>query len=114
MKWRIYYGDGSTFDSSQGEPSDAPAFNVQCIVENDPDVGRVILADDDWYYFDVAWGRWLKSDLYGLLDKLLNRIQIEGVMSGRSTKSYREVLAQALADPDFPVKSATKSRELRK
>lgn len=114
LNWRIYYDDGSTFDSSDGAPEDAPAFGVQCIVERDPDVGRIILADDDWYYFDVKWGRWLKSDLYGMLDKLLARIDIVGVMSGRNAQPYREIMALAKDDADFPVKSATKSRELRK
>ena len=30
--WRIYYADGSTFDSGQGEWADAPPFGVQCVV----------------------------------------------------------------------------------
>lgn len=30
--WRIYYADGSTFDSKQGSWADAPPFGVQCIV----------------------------------------------------------------------------------
>jgi len=30
--WRIYYADGSTFDSTQGTWADAPPFGVQCIV----------------------------------------------------------------------------------
>jgi hypothetical protein len=116
LKWRIYYGDGNTYDSSMGSPENAPSRNVQCIVEHDPDVGRVILADDDWYYFDTAWQRWLKSDIHGLLDKLLERpaVTITGVMSGRSIQSYREVIAMAQADPDFPLKSSVKSREVRR
>jgi hypothetical protein len=30
-KWKIYYGDGSTYSSSDGSPFDAPAHNVQII-----------------------------------------------------------------------------------
>lgn len=30
--WRIYYADGSTFDSTQGQWADAPPFGVQCVV----------------------------------------------------------------------------------
>jgi hypothetical protein len=30
--WRIYYADGSTFDSTMGRWADAPAFGVQCVV----------------------------------------------------------------------------------
>lgn len=30
--WRIYYGDGSTFDSSQGSWTDAPDEDVQIVM----------------------------------------------------------------------------------
>lgn len=29
--WRLYYGDGTTFDSTQGSWEDAPATNVQVL-----------------------------------------------------------------------------------
>ena len=109
--WRIYYDDGSTFDSSMGAPDDAPSAGVQCIVEPDRDAGRVVLNSFDWYYFHPESGMWWGSDLYGMLDKLLHRIPIEGVCSGRNCKHYREILDRALSDPDFPPKSAKVRRE---
>ena len=46
LAWRIYYGDGSTFSSADGAPSDAPSTNVQAIaLEADPTIGRRISAD---------------------------------------------------------------------
>lgn len=110
--WRVYYDDGTTFDSRQGRPDDAPSAGVQCIVEDDPDAGRVVLNSFDWYYFHPASGMWWGSDLYGLLDKLLHRIPITGVCSGRNCSRYREILDAAMSDPDFPPKSAKVRREV--
>ena len=110
-KWRIYYDDGSVFDSTDGGPDDAPAVGVQCIVEPDEVAGRAVLNSFDWYYFHTDSGMWWGSDLYGMLDKLLNRIPITGICSGRNCKNYREILDRAVADPDFPKKSARVPRE---
>ena len=52
MKWRIYYDDGMTFDSSDGEPCDAPGHGVIAIVEKDSTHGRVVLNGWNWYYHD--------------------------------------------------------------
>ena len=30
--WRIFYADGSTFDSTQGKWAEAPPFGVSCVV----------------------------------------------------------------------------------
>ena len=109
--WRIYYDDGSTFDSLDGGPEDAPSAGVQCIVEPDADAGRVVLNSFDWYYFHPESGCWWGSDLYGLLDKLLNRIEVVGVCSGRNCSNYNEILHRATNDPDFPRKSGKVRRE---
>lgn len=44
--WRIYYADGSTFDSTQGTMAEAPAFGVQCRV---------------WYHVTDDQGREFKT-----------------------------------------------------
>ena len=109
--WRIYYDDGSTFDSTEGDPDDAPAFGVQCIVEPDDDGGRVVLNHFDWYYYNPEAGQWWGSDIHGLLDKLQFRIPIEAVMQGRNCSNFKEILVRATHDPDFPRKSARVRRE---
>lgn len=111
LSWRIYYDDGSTFDSSQGAPDDAQAAGVQCIVEPDDIAGRVVLNSFDWYYFHIESGKWWGSDLCGLLDKLQARIPISGVCSGRNCLHYHEILEQATNDKEFPRKSAKVRRE---
>jgi hypothetical protein len=30
--WRVFYADGSTFDSTQGTWAEGPPFGVQCVV----------------------------------------------------------------------------------
>lgn len=38
-RWRIYYGDGSTYSDRDGSPFDAPAGNVQ-VISQEQDNGR--------------------------------------------------------------------------
>jgi hypothetical protein len=45
--WRIWYSDGSTFSSENGEPSEAPREGVQAIAERRD--GRRLV----WVYGDV-------------------------------------------------------------
>ena len=50
--WRIYYHDGSTFDSTQGVPNDAPPTGVVCIIQFSREMGREILNRWDCYFWD--------------------------------------------------------------
>ena len=111
MKWRIYYDDRTTFDSLNGEPEDAPAFGIQCIVEHDDDVGRTIINGFDWYYYHPESGKWWGSDIHGLLDKLLFRIGVTALLQGRNHADYHEIYQLALDDPDFPSKAGKVARE---
>ena len=65
IKWRIYYGDGSSYDESSGKPKFAPKVNVQCISVNEhgtktyqaaEDVGHVVLHDWDYYIYQEDTG----------------------------------------------------------
>lgn len=114
VEWRIYYGDESTFDSTQGDPEDAPSHGVVCIVMNDPDVGRLILKSWDWYYFKRSdekgdWG-WYGADIYGMLDWFMSEPRIcSSLKMGRTFANprYQAVCNAALEDTDFQLKSAT-------
>jgi len=70
--WRIFYADGSTFDSGQGSWADAPPFGVQCVVYYDAQ-GRVTVdtasRDDSTYTWrgegdeaGIKIGLWMDSD----------------------------------------------------
>ena len=118
MRWRIYYADGSTFDSSQGEHEDAPPFGVICIVYPNDLVGRIIMHGWDWYYWvpgdgqhcqprSPRTGQWWGSDIYGVLDRLLHNLPLCALKQGRnaSNERYRQIMAAADKDPDFPPRS---------
>lgn len=45
--WRIYYADGSTFDSTRGRWADAPPFGVECIVYYHADERKTIYGGRD-------------------------------------------------------------------
>lgn len=110
LLWRIYYGDGTTFDNLDGEPADAPPWNVQAVVQRDPDVGRSISRSNDFYVWHN--GQWWEMDLFGLIDYL---IRTGLVKFGRTlgNRDYAAVLDRAVNDPDFPAKSAWHKLERR-
>lgn len=107
-EWRIYYGDGSTFDSLQGSPESAPPYGVQVIASVHPDYGRVLLRRWDWYY--IHDGEWFGSDVHGLLSQLMHDQYklISAVKQGQvlSTPRYTAIVERARSDPDFPPMSA--------
>lgn len=106
--WRIYYDDSTTFDSTQGEPHEAPGLGVQAIVQVDENVGRVILTRFDWYYYRYDLREWWASDYFGMLDQLTSDTEhkVGAVRAGRNAASYEDIMRRAHLDPDFPVKSA--------
>ena len=64
MKWKIYYGDGTTFSSEDGPPELAPATNIQCIIERDERHGRLVLSRFDFYIHKKDG--WYGVDQFGL------------------------------------------------
>lgn len=66
INWRIYYADYSTFDSSQGEPEDAPGTRVVLILQrhHDPRERAYFQWMKDYYLWKND--RWYAVD-YGAL-----------------------------------------------
>ena len=114
MKWRIYYGDGSTFE---GEPEQAPSQNVQAIAWNDPvcgaaDTGRVVLHQWDIYIYsdDIGWhGTNKYMDLLLHLGTGLGPGGVRAVLTGLwiKTTHYNEIIERARTDSGMAPKSAT-------
>lgn len=100
--YRVYYADGTTFD---GDPEDAPGLGVVVIPQDDPDVGRMMMARWDYY----CWhdGQWWGHDLVGMV-LCLAKPGWSRVLIGEtvSQEKYATIYARALADPDFQPKSA--------
>lgn len=103
IEWRIYYGDGSTFSNEDGSPVDAPALNVQAIVQRDTAVGRTIWHKKDFYLH--LNDEWIGVDWFGLLDHLM---AMGIVKAGRTLTmgEFHDLYRRAANDPDMPHKSA--------
>ena len=101
VAWRVYYGDGSTFDSSMGEPDDAPAWGGVRVLQHGVDGGGAAVDGCDFYVYES--GRWIGADLAGIFDKLANRIPFSGFIAGRWVHdlTYREVFKRSSQDDDF-------------
>lgn len=118
LAWRIYYGDGSTFDSSDGPPSSAPPLNCQCIVINDDlnctykevyQIGKLVLHDWEYYVYRDGMGWFGVRHVIDLVDHVLHDANdICAVLKARSidVHAFREIFARAVKDTDFPKKSA--------
>lgn len=111
LAWKIYYEDGSSFDDSTGEPSDAPAQGVIAIqqqtgCEHHPkeifkNGDRVGV--EDWYWWRADLACWLYGDRDGLLDQVMNCGAIaakQGRMTGH--RRWEELWTALSHDPDFP------------
>lgn len=86
-RWRLYYGDGSTFSSADGPPFDAPPANVQVVVCQDSSTptGFNLRHGLDAYYWrdDVGWQG---CDVPGLWDYLMMHRGPKVVLFGRSVR----------------------------
>lgn len=102
MDWRIYYADGSTFDSSMGLPHEAPSDRFICAVGFDEADRRYIMHGCDWYAFhaDQWWP-------FHTFDGLVNHLRHHGVYAFKTGETitrtaYEELMAAADGDHDFP------------
>lgn len=113
IHWRIYYGDGSTFDHTMGAPEFIPVrTNVQHIVCRDMrpgydphNIGRYIVSGKYAYWYED--GEWWGGDEFGMWD-YLTRPGPKVVLFGRSiaNQAWHDLYQRVLKDPDFPQKSA--------
>lgn len=106
--FRIYYADGSTFE---GDPFEAPATGVIVIVQTSESVGRTHLKYLDFYWWED--GRWFGGDQAGMLLHLIEGGGPKKVLFGKFIRDekFHAIMRRALADPDFPAKSATNTED---
>jgi len=105
--FRVYYDGGATYD---GDVWLAPAWGVLCIVEADPDHGRRIVSNGDYYVWQD--GRWWDVDYVGLVDYLA-RPGARKVLIGRlvSNEEYGRAYNAANNDPEFPARTGYGNQE---
>lgn len=106
MRWRIYYGDGSTFDSTMGGPQDAPVAGFICAVGYSRHGTRFIAHGYDFYRWEPGDQVWLGIDWWGIVDRLRFGGEFIGFKEGRmvSADRFQELMNTAHRDPDFPTK----------
>jgi hypothetical protein len=80
MAWKIYYGDGSTFSSKDGDPFCAPGTNAQVIQQN----GK-LQSGKDAYYWSEEMG-WNGCDHLGMIDYLQSYLRPQKVIFGRTIR----------------------------
>lgn len=102
-EWRIYYDDASTWDSSQGDPWDAPRKDgVIAVLHFDKRQNWRILHKHDWYYYlHDTNPAWWGGDLTGLLYQFKYRPRLvlqvfEGALAEDSV--YQDVMGRAIQD----------------
>jgi len=97
-KWRIYYGDGSTYS---GDPYWAPATDIQAIVMEDSTSHRgyrTVTSKDAFVYRENCW--WGCDDA-GMWDYLLNHAGPKAVVFGRTMargEDYFKIVHKAHAE----------------
>lgn len=102
--WRIYYTDGSTFDSTQGEPWDAPRYGVQVIVQDhvDPQERPYLVWQGDYYIWK---GQWFPVDRFAFdMYYFVNTLSGRKVgLAGEYTDNdnWVAITRRAMKDPDF-------------
>ena len=99
--WRIYYDDGSTFDSDQGEPHDAPSEGFVCAVGYDERGQRYIM--HGWDFYQWSSDQWWGMDRIGLHDRLRRNL-VYAYKEGRTVTrtEFEALMSKANLDPDFP------------
>lgn len=68
--YRIYYGDGTTYDGEEGPPTGDRARGVQAIAQDDPYVGVAVVTKSPVYVWRDE--EWVGLDWFDLWDFLLD------------------------------------------
>lgn len=111
LLWKIIYRDGSTYSDRDGSAFDAPPTGVQVIVQHSDSVGRNLLNNHDYYWFEG--GRWFGGDLTGLLLYLIEHEGAQKIVLGKFVPDevFHACMRQAVEDVDFLPKSATNTED---
>lgn len=103
VTWRIYYADGTTFDSNDGVPDVAQPWGVQAVVcaLEDP-ANPSTYFGEDYYWWDPDG--WRGGDFIGLIDYLA-RPGWKRVLFGRlvDNATFATIRDRAFHDQDFGV-----------
>jgi len=83
MAWCIYYGDGTTFTNLDGEPWEAPGYDIMGIQQGPPGDPRLI--SRDFYLYRADYDCWIEVDRDGLVDHCISAARhIIACLAGRT------------------------------
>lgn len=112
MRWKIFYTDESTFSNEDGEPKDAPGWNVLAVAQESEAVGVEIHFSKDFFVFAERYGGWYNVDYFGLATYLgAPGLKIIKLGESMSTDRYLKMIDDIRRDPELPRKSARYSWE---
>lgn len=105
MWWRIYYDDGGTFDSTLGEPWEAPKVGVIVIAQQHKEVGYELIDGANFYYYEAERRGFYGGSEFTIFDHLM-RAKRQCVFFGRmvTDKEYNAIVDRA--DKELPEKKS--------
>lgn len=115
-EWIIFYEDGSTFSSDDGDPGDAPQDGVIVVAYQSDKAGRVLRHSAEfyaWHQLSGGRGEWVPHTKVGLKYYLSKEDEPGIYVNGYAVpdERWQQVYQQALDDPRMPAKSAWDTRE---
>ena len=105
-EWCIYYADGTTFDSNDGEPHEAPSEFFLCALGYEQDGSRYIMHSWNYYRWDKETRVWWGFDRQGLHTRLRHNGEIYAYKEGYTVPKeiWSKTVSAANQHPDFPMK----------
>lgn len=112
VQWKIWYEDGTTFTSAQGDPKDSPTHGVIAVAQADNWLGHEVITGE-WYIYRDDVQKWMFCDSFGVKDQMIHYGHvISAVRPGRYVTNfqYHEILKMTMDDPELPRRSALKPK----
>jgi len=106
IEWIVWYADGTSFTSEDGEPHEAPRWGAVVVGQLSKDHGRILWSNKDYFFWED--GEWLEADYLGLIDYLTRPGKEKVVLIGRlvKMKQFHELYNSAVNDPRLPPKTS--------
>lgn len=112
-RWSIHYSDGTSFKDSDGDPRDAPSWDVQVVAQAHPQVGRQLLSKSDFFIYIPERDEWIAVDFTGVIDYMANVLGVVKVGRMIGTTEFNAAYERAMDDPYLPEKSGFIHNEAR-
>lgn len=102
VKWKIYYGDGSTATNESHRLEEVRGDDVQLIVQEEPTVKWEMLHARDFYIWHFSGERWIGVDWFGLYQYMC-RPGFNVILVGQTLlrEDFNNLYRIAKADRDF-------------